>query len=539
MTMLSKDQLDNVSKDELVNMYLQMQNRMSILEERIAVMNVNTYGRKSEKLSALNPDQTNLFNEMEAVADGTEYDDGEPAEESAEPETEEITYTRKKSKGKRETDLSLLPRTEIMHELSEEELTLEFGENGWKRLPDQVYTKLEIMPSKYWVAEHHIAVYAGKNTDKIIKAEHPAELLNNSLATPSLVAAIINGKYSNAMPLYRIEKEMAANGAFVSRQDMANWVIKCSERYLVLLYDRMHELLQQEHVIQADETPAYVSKDGRPAGSKSEMWVYRTGEYKTDKPVILFKYDPGRAADAPLDFLKNFKGYLECDAYGAYRKLGRLSEDITVCCCWAHARRRFADAVKAYGKTKSGVQDTLAYRALEKIGAIYTLDEKFNKLSPEERKKRRQTTVKRRVDAFFAWAKEHKFDTGMKDKTAEGFAYCISNEIYLRRFLDDGEIPIDNSATERAIRPFTVSRKTWKLIDTPSGAEASAVMYSIVETAKANGLKVYDYFKLLLEEIPKHMDDKSSESKEFLDELLPWAPAVQAKCRKPDKPVKS
>lgn len=395
MTKLSEDQLNNLSKEELVNMFLLMQENMSILQERLAVMNENTFGRKTEKLSSINPDQICFFNEYEAVSDGTEYDDEEP-------ETEEITYSRKKQRGKRETDLSALPKFEIMHELSEDELIAEYGENGWKRLPDQVYSKLEVEPAKYWVAEHHIAVYAGKSTDKVVKAKHPVELLNNSLATASVVAGLLNGKYANAMPLYRMEKELESNGVHISRQDMANWVIKCSERYLVLLYDRLHELLQEEHVIQADETPAYVSKDGKPTGSRSEMWVYRTGEYNTEKPIVLYAYASGRAASNALNFLSTFHGYLECDAYGGYRKVDRLNEDIKVCCCWAHARRRFSDAVKAYGKTKHGVQDTLAYRALEKIAAIYNADEKFKSLSPDERKKRRQTTVKRRVDAFFA-----------------------------------------------------------------------------------------------------------------------------------------
>ncbi|MCQ2452885.1 MAG: IS66 family transposase [Oscillospiraceae bacterium] len=526
MTKLSEEQLNSLTKAELVNMLMRLQDSVSILEERIAVMNVNSFGCKTEKLSAINPDQISIFNEIEAVADGTEYADEEPA---IEPETEEITYTRKKAQGKRGTDLSALTKVEIMHELSVEELIAAFGENGWRRLPDQVYSKMEVEPAKYWVAEHHIAVYAGKNKDKIMKAKHPAELLNNSIASASVVAAILNGKYSNAMPLYRIEKEMAANGAPVSRQDMANWVIRCSERYLVLLYDRLQELLQQEHVIQADETPCYVSKDGKSAGSKSEMWVYRTGEYNTEKPIILYDYESGRAAANAIKFLGSFKGYLECDAYGGYRSIDRNNENISVCCCWAHARRRFSDAVKAYGKTTPGVQDTLAYRALEKIAAIYNADEKFKKLSPDERKKRRQTTVKRRVDAFFAWAKEHQCDTGKQDKTWAGFSYCINNEKHLRMFLEDGEIPIDNSATERAIRPFTVFRKTWKLIDTPSGADASAVMYSIVQTAKANSLNVYKYFKLLLEEIPKHMDDTKLR---FIDELLPWSPAVRDICSK-------
>lgn len=162
MTKLSEDQLNNLSKEELVNMFLLMQENMSILQERLAVMNENTFGRKTEKLSSINPDQICFFNEYEAVSDGTEYDDEEP-------ETEEITYSRKKQRGKRETDLSALPKFEIMHELSEDELIAEYGENGWKRLPDQVYSKLEVEPAKYWVAEHHIAVYAGKTQTRLLK----------------------------------------------------------------------------------------------------------------------------------------------------------------------------------------------------------------------------------------------------------------------------------------------------------------------------------------------------------------------------------
>ena len=522
MASLTKEQLNELSKDELVSMFLDMQKDMAVLKEKMAVLSANMFGRRTEKLSSVNPDQVTFFNEAEAVADGTDCE-----------ETEEITITRKKTRGKRKTDLSKLPKVEISHELSEEELKAVFGENGWKRLPDQIYTKLEVEPAKYWVAEHHIAVYASKNSDKIVKADHPVELFNNSIATPSVAAGILNAKYANAMPLYRIEKELDANGVYISRQDMANWVIKCSERYLCLLYDRMHEILRTKHVLQADETSVYVTKGGKPAGCNSEMWVYRTGEYDRENPIILFKYSPGRAATNPLEFLKGFKGYLECDAYSGYHKVERVSDDIDICCCWAHARRRFADALKAYGRTKPGAKDTLAFKALEKIAAIYNLEEKFKSLSPDERKKRRQTTIKRRVDAFFAWAKEHLYDTGMKDKTWEGFNYCINNEKYLRRFLDDGEIPIDNSATERAIRPFTVFRKTWKLIDTPSGADASAVMYSIVETAKANNLKIYDYFKLLLEEIPKHVDGSSLD---FIDDLLPWSQTIRNKCSKPSRP---
>ncbi len=515
------EQLNSLSKEELIEKILKQQTEYNVLLERLTAFNANTFGRKSEQMEY--DGQESFFNEVEAACE----------EVTEEPDLEQITYKRKKRAGKREQDLSSFPTTVVNHELSEEELTELFGENGWKRLPDQVYRKLEMHPAQYEVFEHHVAVYASKREDRIVKAPHPAELLNNSVATPSLVAAVMNAKYTNAMPLYRIEQEFERSDVTISRQVMANWVNRCSERYLSLLYDRLHQELLKEHVIQADETSVKVSKDGRPAGSESRMWVYRSGEYNVTTPVILYEYQQTRSGDHPIQFLKGFSGFLECDGFSGYRKMDRLVEEISVACCWAHARRDFADAVKAYGEKKAGVQDTFAYRALEKIARIYLLDEKFKKLPPEERKKRRQTTVKPRVDAFFAWVKEHQKEVLQKGKTGTGFTYCLNAEKYLRLFLDDGLIPIDNSASERAIRPFTVGRKNWQLIDTINGAKASAIVYSIVETAKANNLKPYEYLRHLLTELPQRLDQKSSDLN--LDDLLPWSLKLPDVCRKKPK----
>ena len=512
------EQLKTLSKDELIEALLKQQMAYNVLLERLTASNVNTFGRKSERMEY--EGQESLFNEVEAVLD----------EQLSEPVIEEITYKRRKQSGKREQDLSGFPTTIVNHELSEEELTELFGENGWKRLPDQIYKKLEMHPAQYEVLEHHVAVYASKTDDRIVKAPHPAELLNNSIATASLVAAVMNAKYTNAMPLYRIEQEFERSDVTISRQVMANWVNRCSELYLSLLYDRMHQELLKERVVQADETSVKVSKDGRPAGSESRMWVYRSGEYNTKTPVILYDYQKTRNGDHAIQFLKGFTGYLECDGFSGYRKLDRLVDEISIACCWAHARRNFADAVKAYGEKSKGVQETLAYRALEKISRIYLLDEKFKNLPPEERMKRRQTTVKPRVDAFFAWVKERQADVPQKGKTGEGFTYCLNAEKYLRVFLDDGLVPIDNSASERAIRPFAVGRKNWQLIDTVNGAQASAIIYSIVETAKANNLKPYEYLRHLLTELPRRLDEKSSDLK--LDDLLPWSDDLPDTCRK-------
>ena len=522
MKIYTEEELNNLSREELIALQLNAQEEYSTILERIASMNANTYGRKSEKF--VNPDQIVMegFNETEAAA--------EEETESSAP-SEEITvqsHTRKKSVGKRDIDLSKFEVQVVNHELPEEVLVSAFGEGGWSKLPDQIYKKLEVHPAKYEVMEHHIFVYKGSN-GKIIKADHPAEVLNNSIATPSLVASVMNAKYTNAMPLYRIEQEFERNEINISRQVMANWMIKCSERYFSMLYDRLHEeMIKTNSVLQADETTVIVSKDGKPTGSKSQIWLYRTGEYNTERPIILYDYKGGRSADNPLAFLKGFKGVLECDAYGGYGKVEKVAEDITVACCWAHLRRRFSDAVKAYGVTKAGVEKTLAGQALAKIGKIYNLDEGYKKLPSEERLKRRQSTVRPKVDEYFAWVKEHQNDTGSKDKTAEGFRYSISHEAQLRRFLENGLIPIDNSASERSIRPVTVGRKNWVMIDTVNGATASATIYSIVETAKANDLKPFEYMKHLLTEMPKHMDDTDFS---FLDDLMPWSEDLPDICK--------
>ena len=221
------------------------------------------------------------------------------------------------------------------------------------------------------------------------------------------------------------------------------------------------------------------------------------------------------------------------DAYSGYHTLDRKREDIRIAHCWAHARRDFADALKAYKKTgpsKKRVKQTIAYQALERIGTFYALEDGWKDLSPEERLIRRQEHLKPLVEAYFAWIKSIDPESVASEKTRVGLKYSVNQEVYLKAFLEDGNVPIDNSASERAIRPFVVGRSNWRVMDTIHGAQASAIVYSIVETAKANNLKPYEYLRLLLTEIPKHMDETSAT---FLDDLLPWSSSIPDFCRKP------
>ena len=521
MKQLSSSELNNMSKEDLAAMILQLQQQVHTLTEKIALMNARHFGRSTEKLESL-PGQMNIFNETEVAA----------AEAIAEPAIEQVVVRRKKKKGQRKEDLSRLPKRIEKHELTKEQLKEIFGENGWKRLPDEIYSRVEYQPAVREVVEHHVAVYAAKKTDvdTIVRADRPADLLRNSIATPSLVAAIMNAKYTNAIPLYRIAQDFEQNDMILSRATMANWVIRCAERYLSLVYDRLRTELCSRHVLQVDETTCQVTKDGRSSNTKSYMFVYRTSEHCPERPVILYQYAMTRSRSNVQRFLKGFSGVLESDAFSGYKALDKEKPEIQAAFCWAHARRDYADALKALkDEDKKYASGTIAHKALVQIAAIYKADEAYKDKTTQERYNGRQEKVKPLVEAYFVWVREQEPATILSEKTRDGLKYSLNQEEYLKVFLEDGRIPIDNSATERAIRPFTVGRANWHIIDTVHGAEASAMVYSLVETAKANKLKIYEYLKHLLTEIPKHMDDTSLD---FLEDLLPWSEKLPEECHK-------
>ena len=530
----TEEQLNSLDRETLTRLFLSQQEQLGNIDhtlqlvlEQMADLKRHRFGRSSEKHEA--EDQISFmevdgkivfFNESEAVA----------AEESTE-EPEGVFRTRpKKKQGKREEDLDGIPVVVVEHSMTDEELEDKFGKEGWKQLPDEVYRRYSFTPAKIEVEEHHVKVYAGKETEEVIKAPHPQTLLRGSLVSPSLEAAVMNAKYVNAVPLYRQEQEFERYGLHISRQNMANWTIQCADRYLAVLYDYLHEKLYGYHVLQADETPVLVNKDGRPAGSKSYMWVYRTGRMYTECQIVLYEYQRTRNASHPGEFLKDFSGICVTDGYQVYHTIEEEREDLKIAGCWSHARRRFDEAVKALPKAKQ--KDSRAYLALTMIQAIYREEKLLKDLPAEERMIRRQLSVKPLVEAYFIWVRENLPKVPQKSRTWEGFNYSLNQEKYLKVFLDDGEVPMDNNAAEQSIRGFCIGKKNWVMIDTVAGAKSSAIIYSIAETAKANNLKPYDYFEYLLTEIPKHLDGTD---RGFLDDLLPWSPSLPENCRKPDK----
>ena len=480
----TEEQLNTIDKSLLVQMFLNQQEqlelltgevrtlneKMQLMMEQIILGNKKRFGRSSEQM--IDAHQIRFmevdgnivfFNEAEAVCDL----------EAPEPEDLEVKPARQiKTKGKKEQDMEGLPVNRIDHYMTTEELTAEFGENGWKQLPDTISKRYRFVPAKVEVDEHHIGVYASKTDDRIVRAKHPKGLLSGSPVSASLAAAIINGKYVNAVPLYRLEQEFKRYGLAISRQNMANWMIRLGEEYIAVMYDYLHILLYDYHVIQADETPCLVNRDGRKAGSKSYMWVYRTGFMYNKKPIILYEYQLTRNASHPRAFLKDYSGICVTDGYQVYHTLEKEKEDLLA---------------------------------------------------------QRQAIIQPLVEALFTYLKMHKQEVPQSGKLHEAFTYALNQEKYLKVFLTDGDVPLDNNASERAIRGFCIGKKNWQMIDTINGAKTSAMIYSIAETAKANNLKPYEYFEYLLEEIPKHMDDMD---RSFLDRLLPWSPELPEHIRK-------
>lgn len=527
--------MDHETKNEVI---CQMQNRLDKLEtdyenlmEQICLAGQQRFGRHTEKLEDI-AGQLSFFNEAEANCDET----------ALEPTIEEVVDgmlqkpRRPKKKGQREEDLKDFPQEEVPHDVSQKQLTDTYGEGNYKSMPDEIFWQLRFEPAK-WIAEKHIVkVYVGTDglhQDEFLRGDHPATLFRGSIATPSLEAAIINTKYVNCNPLDRISREFQTNGLNLSKQTMSNWTVWSAERYFLPVYNLMKQQQLAAHVNQSDETPVEVIHDGRSAGSQSYMWVHITGELSPVPKVIVYEYQKTRHSDHPKEYYKDFKGILMTDGLSQYHKTARELDGLTNANCFTHARRDYADAVKAIGKGNAeAIRSSIGYKALTRIGAIYKLEGALKDLSPEERLKERQTSIKPLVEEYFAWVKQVLADkTALpKGKAAQGLQYSINQEEYLKVFLTDGEVPIDNSASERALRNFTVGRKNWVTINTVRGAQASAIIYSITETARANDLNVYYYIKYLLSGLPSLIDKNGNIEQSMLEPLMPWSKTLPADC---------
>ena len=526
MRKYSTDELNKMDKQTLITLFESLQNQLitmnaqlEAISQQLALMNQRSFGRKTEKMDQI-ANQLSLFdvfNEPEVLSDN-----------SREPEITEIvvsTHTRKK-KTKREDKLEGLPARVFEHRIEEEELHRMFP-FGYKELPSEVYKRLYVIPQTFMVDEHHIHVYASRNNDgTIVRASRPKDVFRNSIVTPALLSTIVVGKYANHIPLERQSQCYKDYGVELETNTMANWMIKGAEQYFSILYDELHNYLYKSNIIHADETPFTVIKDGRKAGTDSYMWVYRNGACDAENPVVIYDYQQTRKTDHPREFLKGYSGIVVTDGYQVYHSLEKQREDLQVAGCWIHAKRKFAEIVKTSNSEDLSKDNIVAAEAVRRISKMFHEDNQLDNLSKADKEKQRGRLLKPLVDDFFAWAKETISKLPADGATHKGLQYCINQEKYLRVFLSNGYVPMDNNRAEQAIRPFTIGRKNWVNIYSPNGAGASAILYSIIETAKANRLRLNDYIEYAITELVNHQDDTN---RDFLKDLLPWSDIVQEK----------
>ena len=487
-----------------------LKDELSVLKERLAWFEKQVYGQKSEKSEVVleTAEQLPLFDEAEQTADvnlkNPEYID---------------VKASKRVKRTRDEIYADLEVEEVVHEVEDktcDKCGSEMVVIGKEKIRDElVYVRPHFYIRRH-IAEVVKCTACGMDeardneySDDIEKchirsAEVPAPMIPHSFCTPELLAHIAYEKYCKAVPLTRLEKDFKVKGVNLSSTTMANWIILASQRWLKPVWEQMHRELLASNVIHADETVVQVLHEpGRKAKTDSRMWVYCNGKVDGTSN-ILFDYQPTRNGDHAVRFLGDYSGYVVCDGYDAYNKLKKAVR----CGCWAHVRRKFVDALP---NDKELLPTSAAAKGVEYCNQLFMLERYYSgrnekdeqiaePMSSEERHNARQRQSKPVVDAFYAWLDTVEPAGG--SNLAKAVQYAKNEKRYLCRFLESGDIPIDNNRAENAIRPMCVGRRNWLFAASVKGADASAMMYSVAATACANGLKVEDYLIELFRSLP-------------------------------------
>jgi len=503
---LLTDQLALNEQQSAVNKQLASENQqykhqVLTLQEQLNLAIARRYAASSEKIPA---EQLRLFDEAELDIEVYQ------AESEDEEDSVYVPEHKRRKRGRKKLPDSL-PRVDVVHELTEADRICPHDGAILAEIGEEVSEQLDIIPAKIQVLRHIRKKYACQCGQCIKTAALPAQAIPKSLASPGLLAHVAVSKYQDALPLYRQETILCRIGVDLSRATLANWMIKTGnlvQPIINLLRDRLLEY----DVLQMDETTVQVLKEpGKTAKSKSYMWVQKGGP--PGKPVVLFDYDPGRGAAVPMRLLEGFKGYLQTDGYKGYNKVVKNNK-LTGVGCMAHARRKFSDAVKAQGRNKKRGK---AHRGLILIQKLYRVEQKARKLklTPEKRDALRQKQAKPLLDDIREWLDESLPQVPPSSKTGLALSYLNNEWDKLIAYLQDGRLEIDNNGAENAIRPFVVGRKNFLFSASVKGVKASANLYSLIETAKANGLEPYAYMRHLFAQLP------AAESVEDFETLLP------------------
>jgi len=481
---------DQVARNE------QLQSKVVSLQEQLNLALARRYAASSEKLS---PDQIRLFDEAEAETQ---------ASAPAEDETVTVPAHTRRKRGRKPLPAAL-PRVELIHELPEAERVCPHDGNPLAEIGEVTSEQLDIIPARIQVIRHIRKQYACGCGHCIKTAALPPQPIPKSLASPGLLAHIAVSKYQDALPLYRQETILRRIGVDLPRATLANWMIQAGQ-LIQPVVNLLRDRLLAYDILQMDETPVQVLKEpGKTAQSKSYLWLQRGGP--PGQPVVLYDYAPGRGQEVPKRLLAGFRGYLQTDGYDGYNAVVAVN-GLTHIGCMAHARRKFDEAVKAQGKKQPAGN---AQRGLALIRKLYRVEKQARTLTPGGRYAHRQCHARPRLDELRAWLDKALPQVPPASATGKALNYLHNEWDKLIRYLEDGRLEIDNNAAENAIRPFVLGRKNWLFSASVKGVQASANLYSLIETARANGLEPYAYLRYLFTELPK------ATTVEAIEALLP------------------
>ena len=470
----------------------QYKTKVLTLQEQLNLALAVRYAASSEKIPA---DQFRLFDEAE-VESGE--DETTPLSNEENNTTTVAEHTRKKKTGRKPLPDSLV-RVDVVHALSDAERVCEHDGNTLNEIGEVISEQLDIIPAKIQVLRHIRKKYACGCGKCIKTAPLPNQPIPKSLASPGLLAHITISKYQDALPLYRQEQILQRIGVDIPRATLANWMIQIGnliQPVINLLRDR----LLNYDILHMDETTVQVlNEPDKKAQSKSYLWVQRGGP--PDKPVILFDYDATRGQSVPLRLLDGFKGIIQTDGYAGYNAVVNQNNLVHLG-CWAHARRKFSEAIKSQGKSKNK-KTGKAQRGLAFIQKLYKIEKTLLGFSAEECFIERQQQSQPIIDKLKDWLDESLATVPPKSAVGNALHYLNNEWDKLSRYLDDGRYLMDNNLAENAIRPFVIGRKNWLFSQSVEGVKASANLYSLIETAKANGLEPYAYLRMLFTELPK------------------------------------
>ena len=466
-----------------------------ILHEQLRLLRLKMFARISERFQTETDElQLLLFEDL--------------SKDEEEPEKEEGTVIQEHSRKKpgRKRIPEDLPRVETVHDISEEDKKCACGSEK-SRIGEETSERMQIEPAKFWVEKHIRPKYACKSCegvesmDKTVSiAPMPPEMIPKSIPTPSLLTHIFIGKFCDAMPFYRQEQQFKKRyGVEISRSTMCNWAFKVAKKLKPLL-EMLRLLVLSGPLISIDETTVQVlAEPDRKPQSKSYAWIFRGG--MPGMPGLYYHYAPSRSGKIAENFLKDYEGYVQTDGYAGYNFLD-TKPGVIHCGCWAHARRKFNDVVKAAGGKYKGKGK--ANHALSQIRDLYLIErEAKNKgFNEEQTYQLRQEKSKPIVEKLETWLKENAIKIPPQSLLGKAFNYTLNQWPRLIKYLDNGLVRMDNNLIENAIRPFVIGRKNWLFNVTPEGARASASFYSLIETAKANGLEPSKYLRYLFEKFP-------------------------------------